>query len=148
MLKLWALDFPWHKSWQMLQGGPSVGMSCTSWSPGGKSRRDYTYQEAPTLSFVMQSYMLLANLETMQTLKNRWLWIGVGFTLLHPTAPPPHTPLSVLSRVLQHCARLQKAGEDNNLSVSTLHSNNYSGLLRKLISHFPIIDVEGPFWKV
>ncbi len=86
-------------------------------SPGGESRRDCTYQEAPSLTVICNAEpqcMLFANLETMRTLKNRWL-------SSLPSTPPPQPP-PVLSGVLQHCARLRKAEEDNNISVSTSHT--------------------------
>lgn len=50
MLKFGALHFDTKVAG--LQGAPFKGMSCTSWYPEGKSRRDYTYQKAPTLPVI------------------------------------------------------------------------------------------------
>lgn len=106
-----------------------------SWSPRGKSRGACTYQEAPSQTVICNAEllcMLLTNLETMQTLKNRWP---------SSPSPPSHppTPPTGLSGELQHCARLHKAGGDNNISVPPSRS-------QPMLVHlaFPIIDAAGP----
>lgn len=72
-----SLTLSRQKSLQTLQGGPTMGMGCMSKSPGRKSRRDYAYQEAPTLPVICKAQlqrMFRASRETVQTLKNRW-WL-------------------------------------------------------------------------